>query len=157
WPTPPWLSRARATLGVWRARRASQRGQIMVVCAVALPVLIGFVGVTIDGGYYLATRRAAQNAADAAARAGAHDLPYAPTGNGNSYYSSAGSDGQTVGLLNLSQFPVSSVSISMSYSTSRNVTRDCTLTGSTWTTTTPTSKTRCVKAVVTGSYSTIFL
>ena len=48
-----------------------QRGQMLVVFALASTVVILLAGLVIDGGYALAQRRGAQNAADFAALAGA--------------------------------------------------------------------------------------
>ncbi|HEY5629909.1 MAG TPA: pilus assembly protein TadG-related protein [Candidatus Limnocylindrales bacterium] len=48
-----------------------RRGQILVVFALASTVIILAAGLVIDGGYALAQRRGAQNAADFAALAGA--------------------------------------------------------------------------------------
>ncbi|HOG45839.1 MAG TPA: pilus assembly protein TadG-related protein [Anaerolineae bacterium] len=53
---------------------ASERGQTLVLFALALVAMIGFLGLTIDGGNLYAERRLAQNAADAAALAGAYAL-----------------------------------------------------------------------------------
>jgi len=47
---------------------------MLVMFALLLPVLLGMVGLTIDGGLLLATYRQTQNAADAAALAAAVDL-----------------------------------------------------------------------------------
>lgn len=49
-----------------------QRGQSLVVMAVALVVLVGLAALIIDGGSIYLNRRRAQTAADAAALAGAH-------------------------------------------------------------------------------------
>jgi Flp pilus assembly protein TadG len=49
-------------------------GKTLVVFALLLPLLLGMVGLTIDGGLLLATHRQTQNAADAAALAAAVDL-----------------------------------------------------------------------------------
>jgi Flp pilus assembly protein TadG len=46
-------------------------GKILIICAVLFPVLLGMVGLVIDGGRLMAAQRQAQNAADAGARAGA--------------------------------------------------------------------------------------
>jgi Flp pilus assembly protein TadG len=46
-------------------------GKILIICAVLFPVLLGLVGLVIDGGRLMAAQRQAQNAADAGARAGA--------------------------------------------------------------------------------------
>lgn len=50
-----------------RARR--DRGQVLVLVTIALVVLIGFIGLVIDGGFAYVHRRQMQNAADA----GSHD------------------------------------------------------------------------------------
>lgn len=52
-------------------REQSQRGQSIVIIAVAMVALLGMAGLAIDGGAVFADRRHAQNAADAAALAGA--------------------------------------------------------------------------------------
>jgi len=57
-----------------RPRRAAERrGVILVKVAILMPVLIGMLGLVLDGGLILAARRQAQNAADAAAQAAAMD------------------------------------------------------------------------------------
>ena len=48
-----------------------QRGQVLAWVAVMLPFFLAVVGLAIDGGLVFAGKREAQNAADAAARAGA--------------------------------------------------------------------------------------
>ena len=55
-----------------RGRR--RLGAILVWCALLLVVLIGMVGLVIDGALMMAAHRQAQNAADAAALAAAMDL-----------------------------------------------------------------------------------
>lgn len=59
-----------------RGRRGAaperERGQILVLFAIALIVIIGMVGLVLDGGSAFAQRRAEQNAADLAALAGAN-------------------------------------------------------------------------------------
>jgi Flp pilus assembly protein TadG len=52
--------------------RQRERGQILVIFALALIVIIGMVGLVLDGGSAFAQRRAEQNAADLAAVAGAN-------------------------------------------------------------------------------------
>jgi Flp pilus assembly protein TadG len=54
--------------------RAGERGQILVLVALMMPVLLGFLGLVIDVGNAYAQRRFMQNAADAAALAGARYL-----------------------------------------------------------------------------------
>ena len=57
--------------------RASERGQVLVLAAVLLPVLLGMAGMAIDAGSYASDRRQLQNAADSIALAAAHELPSA--------------------------------------------------------------------------------
>lgn len=52
----------------------SRRGQAMVLYALLIPLLFLFVGVGIDLGWYFINVSRLQNAADAAALAGAHEL-----------------------------------------------------------------------------------
>ena len=52
--------------------RPLQRGQALIVVALVMVVLIGMAGLVIDGGRAFLDRRNAQNAADAAALAGAY-------------------------------------------------------------------------------------
>ncbi|HWP29313.1 MAG TPA: pilus assembly protein TadG-related protein [Chloroflexota bacterium] len=56
--------------------RAGGRGQIIVLFALLLPVLIGLVGLAVDGGRLLAERRHLQAVADAAAWAAAAEVLY---------------------------------------------------------------------------------
>lgn len=51
-----------------------RNGQMIVLFALALVPLLGFVGLAIDGGNAVSQRRLVQNAADSAALAGARDL-----------------------------------------------------------------------------------
>jgi Flp pilus assembly protein TadG len=57
--------------------RSDERGQIVVIVAFALVVLLLAAGLAIDGGTLLFNRRSMQNAADAAALAGARVLSQA--------------------------------------------------------------------------------
>lgn len=64
------------TTSRWPDRRADRRadeGQILVVFALSFMVIIGMVGLSIDGGATFAQRRDQQTAADLAALAGAND------------------------------------------------------------------------------------
>jgi Flp pilus assembly protein TadG len=58
---------------VRRLRR--ERGQVLVIAALLLPVLLAMVGMAVDVGTYASDRRALQNAADAMALAGGQELP----------------------------------------------------------------------------------
>ncbi|MGB7874939.1 MAG: pilus assembly protein TadG-related protein, partial [Anaerolineales bacterium] len=49
----------------------SERGQVLVIIAIAIIGLVGITGLAIDGSIILEDRRHAQNAADTAALAGA--------------------------------------------------------------------------------------
>lgn len=60
-------------LGPFGRRR--ERGQALVLFVLALGVLLGFVAMTVDVGLLLKERRSLQNGVDAAALAGAVELP----------------------------------------------------------------------------------
>lgn len=55
-----------------------QRGQVMVIFALMLPVFIGMLGLGIDAAHMFQSRRSIQSAADLAALAGASQLPADP-------------------------------------------------------------------------------
>ncbi len=55
-------------------RRGGEHGQVMIIFAFALIVLLGMIGIAIDGGYALVQARRAQNAADFASIAGTAQL-----------------------------------------------------------------------------------
>jgi len=59
--------------------RGREEGQVVVIVALALAVLVGFAALAIDVGQFMWEKRALQNAADAAALAGAMELPESPT------------------------------------------------------------------------------
>ncbi|MDQ3812129.1 MAG: pilus assembly protein TadG-related protein [Chloroflexota bacterium] len=59
------------------ARRA-QRGQVMVLFALAIPAMLALVGLVLDGGNIYLQRRTAQTAADAAALAATRAMQGAP-------------------------------------------------------------------------------
>jgi len=52
----------------------SERGQALILIALAIVVLIGMTGLALDGGMALADRRSSQNAADNAALAAAYSI-----------------------------------------------------------------------------------
>ncbi|MGQ9714395.1 MAG: pilus assembly protein TadG-related protein [Anaerolineae bacterium] len=54
--------------------KARQEGQVVVIAALVLVGLLALLGLVLDGGLLYLTRRQAQNAADAAAWAGAYSL-----------------------------------------------------------------------------------
>src|SRR5690348_4544063 len=60
-------------------RRQRQQGQVIVLFAIALIAMLAMFGVAVDGGTLYIQRRTAQNAADAAALAGARAMQKATT------------------------------------------------------------------------------
>ena len=54
--------------------RQSESGQVLVIVAMSMVILVAMVGVVIDGGYAWGKQRDTQNAADAIAKAGALKL-----------------------------------------------------------------------------------
>ena len=59
-----------------KQRRDDARGQVLVIVALGLVVIVAMVGVVIDGGYAWGKQRQTQNGADSAAEAGAVVLAY---------------------------------------------------------------------------------
>ncbi len=57
-----------------RAVHRDEKGQVLVIAALALPVLLGVGALAVDVGYVYVARTAIQNAADSGARAGAAGL-----------------------------------------------------------------------------------
>ena len=62
-----------ADLGGISRRARGEAGQVLIIVAVMLPVLIGFMGLVIDLGSLYHHKRRMQTAADAGALAGAHE------------------------------------------------------------------------------------
>ncbi|MDD5367943.1 MAG: pilus assembly protein TadG-related protein [Anaerolineaceae bacterium] len=58
--------------------REDERGQVLILLVVGMVALLGFAALAIDGGMAFSERRNAQNAADAAAVAGAYAIAYDP-------------------------------------------------------------------------------
>ena len=86
------------------ARRA-EAGQAIVVVALALVAILGILGLATDMGYMRYTKRQLQTAADAAAMAGASELPYGDVTTGAQADSAAngftnGTNGATVTVNN---------------------------------------------------------
>jgi Flp pilus assembly protein TadG len=67
WTSIVAMIRIRLAAAAGRHARPAQAGQVMVLFALMLTVLVGFLGLAIDAGFLLAERRAVQNAADASA------------------------------------------------------------------------------------------
>ncbi len=78
--------------------RTNERGQALVVAGLMMVPLIGAVGVALDYGYGAVEQRNAQAAADAAALAGAIDLPSYPSAVQGNAVSVASSNGFTNGV-----------------------------------------------------------
>jgi hypothetical protein len=57
------------------ARLRSERGQALVLASLAMVVTLGFAAMAIDVGYWYSEKREVQKAVDAAALAGAQELP----------------------------------------------------------------------------------
>src|SRR5688572_18330033 len=54
--------------------RCSNKGQIFIWTALMLVILLGFLALAMDGGFFYQHKRQMQSAADSAALAGAHDV-----------------------------------------------------------------------------------
>jgi Flp pilus assembly protein TadG len=65
------MSKETSTMNPLRTRREGERGQILVLFTIAIVVIIGMLGLVLDGGSAFAQRRDEQNVADLAAIAGA--------------------------------------------------------------------------------------
>lgn len=87
--------------------RSSESGQTIVLFALSLTVLVAFLALTFDIGKMALDRRSVQNAADAAALAGAQMLPDDPN--------AAIADATTYAALNGASGEVSAVTISSTY------------------------------------------
>jgi Flp pilus assembly protein TadG len=74
------LRLVRSPLAQRRSRRRSERGVYTLLFALFLPVLCGMIGLAIDVSHFWLVRSQLQNAADAAALAGAKDLDGTSTG-----------------------------------------------------------------------------
>src|SRR3982074_1333304 len=65
------VAKRRRLVGMWR----DERGQSFILVAIILTMLLGFVGIVIDVGWYEVNLVRVQRAADAAALAGVVYLP----------------------------------------------------------------------------------
>ncbi|OMG75351.1 pilus assembly protein TadG-related protein [Burkholderia ubonensis] len=114
------MSRAAQHPRITARGKRRQRGAVAVVVALALAVLIGFVGLALDLGKLYVTRSELQNSADACALAAARDLTSAIN------LSIAEADGITAGHLNYAFFQGAPVQLN----TDSNVTFSDSLTNS---------------------------
>ncbi|HJV69442.1 pilus assembly protein TadG-related protein [Ideonella sp.] len=90
------------------ARRATQRGAVAIVVGLTLVVLVGMVGLAIDGGHLYLTKTELQNASDACALAASYNLTGAPAISQASFIE-ADAAGVTVGARNKVDFQGSNV------------------------------------------------
>lgn len=86
-----------------RSRPARQRGVVAIVVGLMLAVLVGFIGLAIDGGHLYLTKTELQNAADACALAASYELTGAPV-IAAAAFDRAEAAGRTVGQLNRFNF-----------------------------------------------------
>src|SRR5207249_11436587 len=77
--------------------RREQRGQVLVIVAVMIVVLLGFTGLVADVAWYEVNLMRIQRAADAAALAGVVYLPGDITGARNAAYQEATKNGYVTG------------------------------------------------------------
>ena len=112
---------ARVPEMAWR-RRGNERGAVVALVAILLPLMMGIAALAIDVGSWYLTQGQLQAAADAAALAGAADLPSSPSG--------AESLAQTIGTKDASGATVTSVTPYNSSSSEIQVTLS--KTGSLW-------------------------
>ena len=64
-----------------RSLRRESRGVVIIVTALVFPVLVAFLGLALDVGMMYDYKRRQQNAADAGALGGAHELWRGNTGH----------------------------------------------------------------------------
>jgi Flp pilus assembly protein TadG len=76
-----WYSRTRTILTRDSLDEAAARGQVILMFALFLTVMIGVLGLAVDVGFAVSQRRSMQNAADAGALAGTHVVVKSPTGS----------------------------------------------------------------------------
>ncbi|MES2114228.1 MAG: pilus assembly protein TadG-related protein [Pseudomonadota bacterium] len=91
----------------------SQRGTVAIIAAIALPILIGFAGLALDGGRLYLHKTELQNAADACALAASRELTCDPAAGpcNASYLLNAENAGLTVGRLNRIDFQANTVGV----------------------------------------------
>lgn len=102
-----------------RNRPARQRGAVAIVVGLLIAVLVGFIGLALDGGHLYLTKTELQNSADACALAASYELTGAPS-IAPASFARAEAAGQTVGQMNKVDFQGSAISnseISVSFGT----------------------------------------
>src|SRR2546423_15602482 len=76
--TPLYLNGGGTSVPNSREKKRGERGQMLLVAAISMAVLLGFTALAIDMGLFFENRRHLQNTADAAALAGVEQLPANP-------------------------------------------------------------------------------
>jgi len=89
--------------GAFRSRPSRQRGAVAIVVGLMAVVLVGFIGLAIDGGHLYLTKTELQNGADACALAASYELTDAPAIT-VAAFNRAEAAGQAVGQLNKFNF-----------------------------------------------------
>jgi len=127
-----------------RDQRASERGQMLIIAAGAMVVLLGFMGLVVDIGWGMFKKRVTQNAADAAALAGARAIATIGT------CTQGGLAGAVDGAI--AEFVADNAGNGATYSWDLRDNQGNALAGSNWCTQATT-----VQVQVTNGYSTFFL
>lgn len=101
------------------SRRAHQRGAVAIVVGLSIAVLMGFIGLALDGGHLYLTKTELQNSADACALAASYELTGTPTIPAAAF-DRAEAAGKAVGVKNNVDFQGSAIAasaISVSFGT----------------------------------------
>ncbi len=93
------------------SRRSRQRGAVAIVVGLMMAVLVGFVGLALDGGHLYLTKTELQNSADACALAASYELTGAPTIPAAAF-ARAEAAGRAVGVKNKVDFQGSAIASS---------------------------------------------
>jgi len=99
-------------------RRTQQRGVVAIVVGLMLAVLVGFVGLALDGGHLYLTKTELQNGADACALAASYALTGSPTIPASAF-PIAEAAGRTIAKQNRVNFQASAIAdadVSVSFS-----------------------------------------
>jgi Flp pilus assembly protein TadG len=84
--------------------RASHSGQVLLIFALALPALLGMMGLAVDGAIIYGQRRQMQSSADLAALSGALDLPTNSSAAVTAANSFAAQNGYTSGVTSVAPY-----------------------------------------------------
>lgn len=101
-------------------RGSGQRGAVSIIVGLSLVVLLGFVGLAIDGGHLYLTKTELQNAADACALAASYELTGAPA-IAPATFTRADAAGAAVAERNTVNFqgtPIAAADVTLEYSDS---------------------------------------